>query len=57
MCVSITILDDDLLESVECFFVDLVPDIEGLETSTTKIQINDDEGGKQLHTQYACALL
>ena len=46
MCVQIEILDDIELESAECFYVDLVPVIDGIETSTTKIQINDDEGRK-----------
>ena len=44
-CINITILDDAFLEFEECFYVDLVSDIAGFETSTTKIVINDDEGG------------
>ena len=44
MCVEIVILDDSILESTECFYVDLVSTVQGVETSTTKIQINDDEG-------------
>lgn len=49
MCVQIIILNDNILESAECFYVDLVSFVEGIETSTTKIQINDDEGGKKGH--------
>lgn len=45
-CITIEILDDNMLEQEECFFVDLVPTVPGLETNTTKIQINDDEGRK-----------
>jgi hypothetical protein len=46
MCIQIVIVDDNVLESLECFYVDLVSTIQGVETSTTKIQINDDEGRK-----------
>lgn len=47
MCIQIEILDDNMLESLECFYVDLVSLVEGIDTSTTKILINDDEGGKK----------
>lgn len=46
ICIQIEILNDNDLESVECFYVDLVPTIQGIENSTTKVQINDDEGRK-----------
>lgn len=46
MCVEIIILDDNILESTECFFADLVSPVPGVEIFTTKIQINDDEGRK-----------
>ena len=54
MCTLISILDDNLLESAECFFLDLVSNIDGIPISSTKVQINDDEGGKQLYIMYMC---
>lgn len=44
-CIEIEILDDSLFELEECFYVNLVSEIPGVEVSTTKIFIDDDEGG------------
>ena len=54
MCVQIEIVDDNFLESAEYFFADLVSPINGVETSTTRIQINDDEGRK---CAYICSIV
>lgn len=54
MCVQIQILDDNILESAEYFFADLVSPIDGVETNTTTIQINDDEGRK---CAYICSMV
>ena len=44
-CVDIQILDDLFLEMEECFFVDLVSSISRVPINTTKVLIEDDEGG------------
>ena len=54
MCVQIEIVDDSILEPEEYFFADLVSPIDGVETSTTRIQINDDEGRK---CAYICSIV
>ena len=54
MCVQIEIVDDNFLESAEYFFADLVSPINGVETSTTRIQINDDDGRK---CAYICSMV
>lgn len=54
MCVQIDIVDDNLAELAEYFFADLVSPIDGVETNTTIIQINDDDGRK---CAYICSIV
>ena len=45
-CVTFEIVDDEMLEQTENFYVDLVSEFPEIETDTCEVVIEDDDGSK-----------
>ena len=45
-CVTFEIVDNDVLEQTENLYVDLVSEFPEIETETTEVVIDDDDGSK-----------